>query len=485
MQIYHRHRVCHRHFSEEFRVTLPSRTGIRANAYPTLFLSESQLIYKDVNGNNENINLNNLPSCSSAVNVISPNKEVLQEEQQSQCSIKETPRKARKSYGGIIRKFGSSRQTYLSDEVKDIYKKVVTSYKHITRNKRLVASFKSRFANISSSLRAELLKNLFEHVNKPTVDFFFSQLANQPKTPKSRRFTIQEKVFAIALLKSSGKTYKLLSKIFAFPSKSTCLALLRQIPMRAGLNEQIFLSLKSAVQNMSISGRSCIVMFDEMSLAPNLQYNIKEDCIDGLENTGSYKRAAIADYVNVFMVKGLFRKWKQPVSFTYSKGPIKSTLLKHLIVKVIGKCQEIGLKVLCTVCDQGSANQAAINSLLSQSRSCSEFQVNGEKIIPLYDIPHLFKGIRNNLLKKNLYIKLDNKLNIAKWEHIIDLYYIDRDAPMRICPRLTEQHVIPGKINKMKVKICTQVFSYTVASHLVTFSKWNNLPNDAERCLFG
>ncbi|XP_076273442.1 uncharacterized protein LOC143204636 isoform X3 [Rhynchophorus ferrugineus] len=231
MQIYHRHRVCHRHFSEEFRVTLPSRTGIRANAYPTLFLSESQLIYKDVNGNNENINLNNLPSCSSAVNVISPNKEVLQEEQQSQCSIKETPRKARKSYSGIIRKFGSSRQTYLSDEVKDIYKKVVTSYKHITRNKRLVASFKSRFANISSSLRAELLKNLFEHVNKPTVDFFFSQLANQPKTPKSRRFTIQEKVFAIALLKSSGKTYKLLSKIFAFPSKSTCLALLRQIPM--------------------------------------------------------------------------------------------------------------------------------------------------------------------------------------------------------------------------------------------------------------
>ncbi|XP_076273443.1 uncharacterized protein LOC143204636 isoform X4 [Rhynchophorus ferrugineus] len=95
MQIYHRHRVCHRHFSEEFRVTLPSRTGIRANAYPTLFLSESQLIYKDVNGNNENINLNNLPSCSSAVNVISPNKEVLQEEQQSQCSIKETPRKGK------------------------------------------------------------------------------------------------------------------------------------------------------------------------------------------------------------------------------------------------------------------------------------------------------------------------------------------------------------------------------------------------------
>ncbi|XP_076261137.1 uncharacterized protein LOC143197000 [Rhynchophorus ferrugineus] len=151
-------------------------------------LSESQLIYEDVNGNDENINLNNLPSYSSAVNVISPNKEVLQEEQQSQCSIKETPRKARKSYSGIIRKFGSSCQTYLSDE---FYKKVITSYKHITRNKRLVASYKSRFANISSSLRAELLKNLCEHVNKPTVDFFFSQLANQPKTPKSRCFTIQ------------------------------------------------------------------------------------------------------------------------------------------------------------------------------------------------------------------------------------------------------------------------------------------------------
>jgi hypothetical protein len=75
---------------------------------------------------------------------------------------------------------------------------------------------------------------------------------------------------------------------------------------------------------------------------------------------------------------------------------------------VIKECQRIGLEVVVTVCDQGGANQAVINSLLKdtaercqraykENKYC-EFGINGEDIIPVFDVPHLFKDIRNNLL---------------------------------------------------------------------------------------
>ncbi|KAF7283263.1 hypothetical protein GWI33_001088 [Rhynchophorus ferrugineus] len=57
---------------------------IRANAYPTLFLSENHPPFEDVSANNKNINSINLPSCSYAVNVMSPYKEIWQEDLQHQ-----------------------------------------------------------------------------------------------------------------------------------------------------------------------------------------------------------------------------------------------------------------------------------------------------------------------------------------------------------------------------------------------------------------
>ncbi|XP_076250036.1 uncharacterized protein LOC143189927 isoform X1 [Rhynchophorus ferrugineus] len=65
IQTYHRYRVCHRHFSKEFQITLTKQTGLRVNAYPTLFLPESQTAsYQDISDIDENINLSGVPSCS-------------------------------------------------------------------------------------------------------------------------------------------------------------------------------------------------------------------------------------------------------------------------------------------------------------------------------------------------------------------------------------------------------------------------------------
>lgn len=59
---------------------------------------------------------------------------------------------------------------------------------------------------------------------------------------------------------------------------------------------------------------------------------------------------------------------------------------------------------VATICDQGSTNQAAINILLQQIKQIADktfgFIVENKEIIPLFDYPHLLKGIRNNILTK-------------------------------------------------------------------------------------
>lgn len=139
--------------------------------------------------------------------------------------------------------------------------------------------------------------------------------------------------------------------------------------------------------------------------------------------------------------------------------------------------------VVATVCDQGSANQAAINILLKETNeqfSQAEqgnpyfgFLEGNQEIIPLFDVPHLMKGIRNNLLNKDLHFTLNNEKKIAKWAHIEQFYMLDSSEPsLRICNKLTDSHILKDRINKMKVKNCTQVFSNTVGVLMKRISMW-------------
>lgn len=74
--------------------------------------------------------------------------------------------------------------------------------------------------------------------------------------------------------------------------------------------------------------------------------------------------------------------------------------------------------------------------------------INGHSLSVIYDPPHLIKGLRNNFLTKN--IKFGGK--ISKWSDIVDVYKTDcNHAQMRLMHKLTDEHVIPEKIKKMKV----------------------------------
>lgn len=335
--------------------------------------------------------------------------------------------------------------------------------------------------NFASSPKFE---NLLKYVNEATYKFIMLQVRTQHQRPKSRRFTLDEKILALTLFKSAGKGYRLLCKLFALPSRRTLINLLNRIPFNPGICNNMFESLRRPVSKMKTIDRFALLVFDEMSIDSLIHYNPKDDLIVGLHDEGDNQRKPEpADHANVFMLKGVFKQWKQPICYTFSNGPAKSSSLKKLVVEIIRKATEIGLTVIATVCDQGSANQTAVKQLISMTAEYCQredienkfqgFLVDKNEVVPLFDTPHLFKGLRNNLLTKDLHFSIDNKNYVGKWEHIEQFYLLDCEDEHRICNKLTDHHVMRGRINKMKVSCCTQVFSYQVGIIMKKIVSWS------------
>lgn len=135
-------------------------------------------------------------------------------------------------------------------------------------------------------------------------------------------------------------------------------------------------------------------------------------------------------------------------------------------------------KVIARICDQASTNVAALNILKSETitkyakqgkeKRNFGFELGGQEIVPLYDPPHLLKCMRNNLLTKHLtFWDKDGKTRIAKWDHIVQLYELDKNECVigdRINPKLTDAHVYADRMKKMKVSHAAQIFSQRVGS---------------------
>lgn len=214
-----------------------------------------------------------------------------------------------KLFEGTLKEINVRRKTDLTPKKRLLYN-VTKRYKQ----KNLVLS--QRYATAKSCiLKAEKYMNnnakSLNRLNAFTLKFMKSQMRMQPQKPRGRRFTIDDKVFALSLYKQSGKAYKLLSKVFALPSRKCILDMLKKIPFHTGINKRIFENLKNAVKKIRNKlDRYCTIIFDEIALSASLQYMAQDGNIIGFEDLGESKLSNnFADKVLVFMVKGCRKKF--------------------------------------------------------------------------------------------------------------------------------------------------------------------------------
>lgn len=81
----------------------------------------------------------------------------------------------------------------------------------------------------------------------------------------------------------------------------------------------------------------CVVLFNEVSLESNLQYNDSTGSITGFEDNDVSITQNFADHSFV-LIRGVVKKYKQPIPYTFCKSTTSSHDLAiqiHNVIKTI------------------------------------------------------------------------------------------------------------------------------------------------------
>ncbi|KAL4149559.1 hypothetical protein QTP88_003486 [Uroleucon formosanum] len=196
-----------------------------------------------------------------------------------------------------------------------------------------------------------------------------------------------------------------------------------------------------------------------------IEYSKEFDFIEGFEDLGHYERTnKSANCVLVFMAQGIYSPWKFPVAYFLAHSGVNKTILKNLIIDVLQKLFEVGLCPKIIVCDQGTNNQSALKSL-NVSEDSPFFFINDNKIFSLFDVPHLIKSVRNNLINA-CFIKDDK---IISFNDIKKTYELDKENfKSRSLVKITDAHIYSSSFQKMRVKLAAQLLSNSMTAAIRT-----------------
>lgn len=292
--------------------------------------------------------------------------------------------------------------------------------------------------------------------------FVRMQIKLYGKKTKGRRYSPQMKSIAVSLYHASGKAYRMLSKLFILPSKTSLRRYISKMPAATGISQGALNIIKKKVESMSDDEKLCTLCMDEISLKNNLYYDISNDKIIGLEDFGSGTRTnKVANSALVFLLRSISGKWKQPLGYVLVNGGCPMNEMEELMKDGIDKVEGIGLNIVVVLSDLGS-NFQSLAKHLGVTPERPWFMHNHKKCYLMFDPPHLIKCIRNNLMKYTFTFGHYT----AKWQDIVAFYNKDKEMPIRAAPKLTDKHIHPNNFQKMKVKYATQILSHTVAASI-------------------
>ncbi|CAI6359919.1 unnamed protein product [Macrosiphum euphorbiae] len=166
-----------------------------------------------------------------------------------------------------------------------------------------------------------------------------------------------------------------------------------------------------------------------------------------------------ANHGLVFMWQSLAENFTQPIAVFASNGPVKGVDLAKLIVKAIVLMEDSGGQMMGITSDRATTNRSMWNSLgvSAKKENFQNYFVNPydstRKVYVFSDAPYLIKTVVNRLFK-NKELKIDPLKPSIKWEHYVNLFKIESNSLVKVCPKLTK-HYLP--IEKVYILIIKQI----------------------------
>jgi len=219
--------------------------------------------------------------------------------------------------------------------------------------------------------------------------------------------------------------------MFALPSKRSLQIWLAKLNVHPGFNDAVFEVLEQKCKRFETRDKLCCVVFDETSFKSGLSYDGARDVVTVFEDFGDGQVSGnVANSALVFVVKGLCIKWKQPLGYFLTKNATPAERLKDLLSFVVQKLSDIGLIVVVVIRDQGATKQQLFKFFdITMEKPFA--LVSGQRAIFMFDVPHLLKSVRNNLIKHDFQIGD----HTVKWSYIKEFYECDSKLSTRLAPK--------------------------------------------------
>ena len=212
-----------------------------------------------------------------------------------------------------------------------------------------------------------------------------------------------------------------------------------------------------------------------MSIKEGVSYDSGRDLLEGLDE-GLERGKVLANHAIGFMVRDLTEKWKQPIGYFLSSGPMSGKEMKSLLLDCIAKLKKIGPTVLVVTGDQGSNNRNLFEKHLGVNSDQPFFITDDQKVFVMYDPPYLIKNVRNNFKKHGFVIDGHDIL----WDHVKMFFDQDSPMPIRLAPKLKKKHIDLPPFSPLRVRLATQVLSHSVATGMAVMAQWGLIPEEAK-----
>ena len=343
-------------------------------------------------------------------------------------------------------------------------------------------------------------KLIFEHREKlrefaddDIFDFFDDHVRNFQRKARGKRFSDKTKILASKLFYGFNN-YRQLSKILKLPSTRTIKRFNSDKTSRAGWCPAMEKILENISSQLSTEDKTCVLAFDETEMQRELTYNRKSDIVDGYVDLGHLgRRTDVAEKVLVFVLRGLFGRWKQAITYYFTWPKLKSSDLKAILVYNIRKVLGLGFNLIGVVSDGDAKNRKSFSDL-GATVDNPVIMVDGKRIVTAFDVPHILKNIRNNLLVRDMSVEfpqvfrslngsttkiMKGKISWSTIEKVLKPVVGNEAEILSKVFKITSLHLRPTGYEKMKVKLAAQIFSHSVSSYMLEIATLDeSLPED-------
>ena len=250
----------------------------------------------------------------------------------------------------------------------------------------------------------------------------------------------------------SSRAYDYLrnSNLLLAPCKNTLKKRISEFECKPGLSE-MYINLAANSQKLDQFGSFGVLCFDEMDIKEIIQYDSVNKCVYGP-----------AKKVQAVILRGLTSKWKQLIFYDFD---VKMT--KNLLLSIISKCEEYGIKIHAVIFDMGNHTFMSQFRILDGTNKIKNPSDPSRSVYFFPDAPHLLKLLRNHCLDKGYSFPDGSGNNVTLGKEDFEKLLMQDGKELKICPKLTADHIYVKGSGRQRVRTAAQLFSETVGKAFI------------------